>query len=137
MGFFKRNKKQQDALDQAEQTLNKGLSGLFVKSIIPKEQREQMNAGLQSARNAQTAAQGHIPVTAMGTVLTIQDTGKLVNFDPIVVMTLDILENSGARYQKTMETLVPKMHIPRPGDRIGLGTHPSRPSEWIYMGPLN
>ncbi|WP_225999132.1 hypothetical protein [Paenibacillus sp. BJ-4] len=34
---------------------------------------------------------------------------KIVNFDPIVVLVLDVTEASGSRYQKTLETLVSKL----------------------------
>lgn len=136
MGFFNRNKKQEDRLEQADRALNKGISGLFIKGLIPKEQREQMQAGVNAAKQAQSAASGQIPVTATATVLSVTDTGKLVNFDPMVVLVLDVTEQSGAHYQKTLETLVSKMQVPRPGDRVALGQHPSDPASFIYMGPL-
>lgn len=137
MGFFKRNKKEQNHIEQADQVVNKGLSGLFMKSIVPKEQRDQINASLEIARQAQSSASGQIPITATAQVISVQDTGKLVNFDPIIVLVLDVTENSGTRYQKTLETLVSKMHIPRSGDRIGLGVHPSSPADFIYMGIIS
>ncbi|MNN99621.1 hypothetical protein D3C81_2193110 [compost metagenome] len=62
------------------------------------------------------------------------DTGKLINFDPIVILTLDVRESSGAVYPKTLETLVSKLQIPRVGDQVGLGHHPANPAELIYMG---
>lgn len=73
-------------------------------------------------------------MAATAVVISVTDTGKLVNFDPIVVLVLDVTEVSGNRYQKTLETLVSKLQIPRPGDVVGLGSNPANPSELIYMG---
>ena len=137
MGYFKQNKKEQDHVEQADQVMNKGLSGLLMKSMIPKQQRDQINTSLEMARQAQSSVSGQIPITATAQVISVKDTGKLVNFDPIIVLVLDVTENNGTRYQKTLETLVSKMNIPRPGDRIGLGIHPSSPADFIYMGIIS
>lgn len=137
MKFFKKKAESTDRLQQADQALNKGLSSMLIKGLVPKEHRQQMNAGLESAKQMQAASSGRAAITAMATVVSVQDTGKLVNFDPIVVLTLEVIENNGARYSHTMETLVSKMQIPRPGDVIGLGTHPAYPTSFIYMGLLD
>ncbi|GGJ30853.1 hypothetical protein [Paenibacillus hunanensis] len=137
MKFFKKKSEPTDRLQQADAALNKGLSGMLIKGLVPKEQRQQMSDGLEAAKQMQAAASGSVAITAMGTIVSVKDTGKLVNFDPIVLLTMDVVENSGSRYSHTMETLVPKMQIPRPGDVIGLGTHPAHPSSFIYMGPLD
>lgn len=137
MKFFKKKADSNDRLQQADQVLNKGLSGMLIKGLIPQEHRQHMNAGLEAAKQRQCASSGQVAITAMATVVSITDTGKLVNFDPIVVLSLNVVENRGDRYSHTMETLVPKMQIPRPGDVIGLGTHPAHPSSFIYMGPLD
>ncbi|KAF6636826.1 hypothetical protein H6F38_06220 [Paenibacillus sp. EKM208P] len=134
MNFFGKKKKQQDAIEQADQLMNKGLSGLFMKGLVPKEHREQINQSLNSARQAQTAANGGLSMAATAVVISVTDTGKLVNFDPIVVLVLDVMEVSGNRYPKTLETLVSKLQIPRPGDTVGLGSNPVNSSELIYMG---
>ncbi|WP_258012458.1 hypothetical protein [Paenibacillus sp. F4] len=42
MNFFGKKKKQQDAIEQADQLMNKGLSGLFMKGLVPEEHREQI-----------------------------------------------------------------------------------------------
>ncbi|MEC0242346.1 hypothetical protein P4H66_21290 [Paenibacillus dokdonensis] len=135
MGWFGKKKNQQDALEQADQMLNKGLSGMMMKGFVPKQHRDAINQGLEQARQAQMAAGGSVSVTATATVLSIRDTGKLINFDPIVILELDITESDGSRYQKTLETLVSKLQIPRVGEHVGLGQHPANPTEFIYMGP--
>lgn len=137
MGLFGKKNKSDNALDQADQLMNKGLTGMLMKGFIPKEQRDRMNQSLASAKNAQLAEAGGLPITATGIVISVTDTGKLVNFDPIVILVLQVTEQEGTQYQKSMETLVSKMQIPRPGDRVGLGQHPANPAELIYMGLLS
>ncbi|PYE49615.1 hypothetical protein HUB98_10210 [Paenibacillus barcinonensis] len=137
LGWFTRKNKQEDALARAERTINSGLTGLMMKGFVPKEHRDAINQGLDSAKQAQLAASGSLPLMATGTVLSVSDTGKLINFDPIVVLVLEVTEKNGLTYQRTMETLVSKLQIPRSGDRVGLGQHPANPSELIYMGLLS
>lgn len=136
MGWFGKKKNQQDALEHADKVLNKGLTGMMMKGFVPKEHRDAMNQSLEQAKQAQLAGGGSIPVTAKATVLSVRDTGKLINFDPIVILELDVTETDGKQYQKTLETLVSKLQIPRPGDCVGLGHHPANPHELIYMGPV-
>ncbi|RXZ78488.1 hypothetical protein EBB07_26755 [Paenibacillaceae bacterium] len=135
--WFRKKKTPEEALEYADNMMNKGLSGMFMKGLVPKEHRDQINHSLSAAKNAQLAATGAAPLVATAVVVSIADTGKLVNFDPMVVLVLDVTETSGSSYQTTMETLVSKLQIPRPGDRIGLAHHPVNPSELIYMGLLS
>ncbi|MBT2293641.1 hypothetical protein J7E73_32025 [Paenibacillus albidus] len=137
MGIFGKRNKGKDALEQADQLMNKGLSGLMVKGFVSKGHRELMNQSLNTAKEAQLAASGALPIIATAKVLSVVDTGKLINFDPIVIVTLDVRETSGAVYQKTLETLVSKLQIPRVGDQVGLGHHPANPAELIYMGLIS
>ncbi|GGH47713.1 hypothetical protein GCM10008014_11210 [Paenibacillus silvae] len=137
MGWFTRENKQEDAIAKADRTINSGLTGLLMKGFVPKEHRDAINQSLDSAKQAQLAASGSLPLTATGTVLSVSDTGKLINFDPIVVLVLEVTETNGLTYQRTMETLVSKLQIPRTGDLVGLGQNPANPSELIYMGLLS
>lgn len=134
MGWFGKKNKQEDAIAKADKMMNKGLTGMMMKGFVSKEHREAINQSLDSAKQAQLAASGSLPLTATATVITITDTGKLINFDPIVVLVLDVTEPNGNQYQRTLETLVSKMQIPRVGDRVGLGKNPANPTELIYMG---
>lgn len=134
MGWFGRKNKQEDAIAKADTLMNKGLTGMLMKGMVPKQHRNAINQSLDSARQAQLAASGSLPIAATATVASVTDTGKLINFDPIVVLVLDVTETDGSRYRRTLETLVSKMQIPRAGDRVGLGKNPANPAELIYMG---
>lgn len=137
MGWFGRKNKQEDAIAKADTLMNKGLTGMLMKGMVPKQHRDAINQSLDSARQAQLAASGSLPMAATATVVSVTDTGKLINFDPIVVLVLDVTETDGSRYQRTLETLVSKMQIPRAGDRVGLGQNPANPAELIYMGLIS
>ncbi|WP_139993108.1 hypothetical protein [Paenibacillus paridis] len=136
MGLFGKSKKQKDPLEEADRIANKGFTGLMMKGFVPKQHRDLINQSLSSAKQAQMAASGGVTLAATAIVQSVTDTGKLVNFDPIVVIVLNVTETNGSSYQKTMETLVSKLQIPRPGDTVGLGYNPANPVELIYMGLL-
>ncbi|MFB7159903.1 MULTISPECIES: hypothetical protein [unclassified Lysinibacillus] len=136
MGWFSKKKHAQDNLEKADQVLNKGLSGMMMKGLIPKQHREAMNQSIEQTRQAQMATGGSVPITATAIVLSVRDTGKLINFEPVVILELEVTETRGSRYTKTLETLVSKLQVPRAGDHIGLGQHPANPAELIYVGPM-
>jgi hypothetical protein len=136
MGWFGKKKSPQDALEKADQMMNKGLTGMMMKGFVPKEHRNAINQSLEQAKQAQMAATGALALTATAKVRTVRDTGKLINFDPVVILELDVTENDGSQYTKTLETLVSKLQIPRAGDIIGLAQHPANSSELVYMGPI-
>ncbi|MGG3505826.1 hypothetical protein ABES58_10115 [Paenibacillus lautus] len=136
MGWFGKKKNPQDALEKADKMMNKGLSGMMMKGFVPKEHRNAINQSLEQAKQAQMAATGALALTATAKVRTVRDTGKLINFDPVVILELDVTENDGSQYTKTLETLVSKLQIPRAGDIIGLAQHPANSSELVYMGPI-
>ena len=135
-GLFGKKKEPQDRLEQAEKLMNKGMSGLVMKTMVSKGHRDLINQSLDTAKQAQLASSGTVPLSATAIVISVTDTGKLLNFDPIVVLVLNVTENDGSTYQKTLETLVSKIQIPRPGDRVGLGHNPANPAELMYMGLL-
>ncbi|MEC0307462.1 hypothetical protein P4H67_11940 [Paenibacillus lautus] len=136
MGWFGKKKSPQDALEKADKMMNKGLTGMMMKGFVPKEHRNAINQSLEQAKQAQLAATGALAITATAKVRTVRDTGKLINFDPVVILELDVTENDGSQYTKTLETLVSKLQIPRAGDIIGLAQHPANSSEFVYMGPI-
>jgi hypothetical protein len=131
--LFGKKKKDENPIDHADKVMNKGLSGLMMKGFVPKEHRDRINEGLNSARNAQLSSSG-IPVEATAIVEEVMDTGKLINFDPIVVLKLKVTDRNSKSHDITLETLVSKLQIPRIGDQVGLGLHPTKQGEWIYMG---
>ncbi|MEO3755239.1 hypothetical protein [Streptomyces sp. B6B3] len=69
--------------------------------------------------------------TTSAVVVTISDTGKLVNFDPVVDL---VLQPTGASDRIALQTIVSKLRIPRAGDRVLLVADPARPAGYLYAG---
>ncbi|MDX2683493.1 hypothetical protein [Streptomyces soliscabiei] len=70
--------------------------------------------------------------TVPAVVVSISDTGKLVNFDPVVNL---VVQPTGAAVgQVTLQTLVSKLRIPRAGDQVLLLADPANPGGYLYGG---
>jgi hypothetical protein len=69
--------------------------------------------------------------TTPAVVVSIADTGKLVNFDPVVDL---VLQPSGAADHVALQTIVSKLRIPRVGDQVLLIADPGRPGGYLYAG---
>lgn len=64
------------------------------------------------------------------TIKAITDTGTLVNFNPQVVIDMEIAVEGQAAYADQLTTSVPQIHIPliQPGNTIGVRVDPADPS---------
>ncbi|MEV0646386.1 hypothetical protein AB0I28_14080 [Phytomonospora sp. NPDC050363] len=69
--------------------------------------------------------------TIPAAVVSIADTGRLVNFDPIVDL---VLQPVGATERLAMQTIVSKLQIPRVGDQVLLVADPAQPGAYLYAG---
>ncbi|WP_319637735.1 hypothetical protein [Streptomyces milbemycinicus] len=69
--------------------------------------------------------------TVPAVVVSIGDTGRLVNFDPVVDL---VLQPSGTTDRTTVQTVVSKLRIPRTGDQVLLIADPARPGGYLYAG---
>ena len=90
-----KNNDPEKALNDAEKKLNKGFTGFAAKAFLGKDYVDQMNQGLAMGheaidmqKSAQNLSMAGIPATAK--VISIQDTGELINFDPVVILQLDV-----------------------------------------------
>lgn len=128
--FGKNSKDPKTALNEAEKKLNKGFTGFATKAFLGKDYVNQMNQGIAMGHEAvdmqstsMNLSQNGIPAAAK--VISIQDTGQLINFDPIVVMQLEITPQIGVPFQTTAKTIVSKIAIPRVGDTINIRYSPT------------
>lgn len=136
MGLFSRKSREERAeegMRKAEDIVaGRGLTGRLAKGFIGSENAAQMGEGLQAARDAQAAAavlaSGEPPVRA--TVTGLADTGKLINFDPVVVLTATLEDGQAV----SLQTLVSKLQIPRVGDAVNLVENPGQPGTYVYGG---
>ncbi|MFJ2261805.1 hypothetical protein ACIOKD_26295 [Streptomyces sp. NPDC087844] len=70
--------------------------------------------------------------TIPAVVVSIGDTGKLVNLDPVVDL---VVQPSGAATDPVpLRTIASKLRIPRTGDQVLLIADPARPGGYLYAG---
>jgi hypothetical protein len=136
--MFNSGKKKDDdskkALENASNIVNKGLMGGLAKAFMGQDFVNQTNAAIQmgnqaldSAAIAQSVAQNGAEAAA--DVLSIVDTGATVNMNPVVVLTLKVKPASGAEFQTAAQAMIPRISIPRAGDKLKTKYHPANPSQ--------
>jgi hypothetical protein len=126
------------ALDKADKTLNSGLTGALTKGFMGKDFVNKMNQSIDMGKSAigdmqqsQLLAQTGMDATAE--VLSIQDTGVLVNYNPVVVLQLKVTPTYGAGFETTGQSMVSKIAIPRIGDKIKIKYNPANPTQILVM----
>lgn len=139
--MFGKNKKSKDpekALKDAEKKLNSGFAGFATKAFIGKDKLQQVNQGIAMGQEAVEMQKANmdlnqfgIPATAK--VKSIKDTGQLVNFDPLVIMQLEVIPQIGVPYQITTKTIVSKIAIPRVDDTINIKYSPTDPTKIVII----
>jgi len=81
------------------------------------------------AGKAQLAQTG-LPAT--GSLLQVQQTGRMVNFNPEVAVTVQVTHpNTGASYQVQTTAVVPQISIPQiqPGAQVQVRINPNNPMD--------
>lgn len=128
----------QKALDNANKTLNKGLTGFMTKAFMGKDFTDQMNAGLakgQEALDMQKMYQNpeQFGLQASAVVVSIQDTGELINYNPVVLIQLNVTPQYEPPFETTVKTMVSKIAIPRVGDTINIKYSPADHTKIIVI----
>ena len=136
MGIFRRSRKtreEQAAEIAGKVASGKGFYGRATRAFLGNEDfaRVQQSIGAyNSGRDVQQLLAMGAP-TIPAAVVSIGDTGKLVNFDPVVDL---VLQPSGTTAPITLQTIVSKLRIPRAGDQVLLIADPARPGGYLYAG---
>lgn len=137
-GINKKIKEMQDdpkkALEHADKTLNKGVSGFMTKTFMGKDFTDKMNAGLNTAKKAMDVnnlSQTGMPGSA--TVTSIADTGQMINYDPIVTLGLDVQPAYGVEFKASGNVMVSKIAVPRVGDKINIKYSAVNPNEFVIV----
>jgi hypothetical protein len=136
------NKKQEEdpqkALDNAKKSLNKGLSGGLTKAFMGKDFVDKMNsamdqgqAALDGVKAGEWLAQNGADATAE--VVSIADTGSMINMNPVVMLVLKVQPAAGAAFDTAGQTVVSKIAIPRVGDKIKIKYNPATPAQFIVV----
>jgi hypothetical protein len=128
----------QKALDNARGSLNNGLVGGLTKAFMGTDFVDKMNSTMDQGQSAiDSVAQGQwlaqAGLDATADVLSIADTGKLINFNPVVMLALNVQPAMGAGFQTAGETLVSKIAIPRVGDKIKIKYNPAAPTQFVVV----
>jgi len=134
MGLFgNRKSRQERGLEIANKVASgKGFMGRATKAFVGGEdfaKLQQSIGALNNGINAQQLLAMGVPTT-QAEVVSLADTGRLVNFDPVVDLVVALA--SGERL--AMQAIVSKVAIPRPGDQILLVANPQQPGTWLYAG---
>ena len=138
--MFGRNieKDPQKALDNAKKTMNSGLTGGITKAFMGKDFVNDMNntmdkgqAALDMQKSGYWLAQSGMPATAV--VESIEDTGQLVNMNPIVKLSLKVTPQMGVPFDATGTAMVSKIAIPRKGDTINIKYNPADPTQFAVV----
>jgi len=127
----------QKALDQANKTLNNPLLKGVTKAFMGKdfvEQTDNAMAQAQSAIDMQKQFQNPEGMETTAVVTAIQDTGKSINDNPVVVLTLTINAAYGGTIPNvTGETIVSRIAVPRAGDTIRIKYNPTNPMQFTVI----
>jgi hypothetical protein len=136
--FKKPEKDPQKALDDAKNSLNKGLMGGLTKAFMGKEFVNEMNtaidqgqAALNGVQQGQWLAQNGTDATAL--VVSVQDTGATVNMNPVLLLVLKVTTAAAVTFDITAQTMVSRIAIPRPGDTIKIKYNPANPQQLIVV----
>jgi hypothetical protein len=127
-----------DAINDADKALNSGVSGFMAKTFMGKDFMDKANAGLDMAKQytdydgkkAQLMATG-LPGTAE--VLSIADTGALVNYNPVVQLKLKVQPQFGPEFVVDIQSAVSKIAIPRVGDKLNVKYNPANQTDLIII----
>jgi hypothetical protein len=126
------------ALENAEKTLNTGITGALTKGFMGKDFVNQMNqsinmgkGAMENVQMAQILAQSGMEGSAE--VLAIEDTGALVNFNPVVKLSLKVEPSYGAAFETTGQSMVSKIAIPRVGEKIKIKYNPSDTTQFVVV----
>lgn len=135
MGLFgnRKSRDERGAEIAGKVASGKGFYGRMTKAFVGAEDFSRIQGAIGAFTNGVDVqamiAAGVPPVPA--TVVSIQDTGQLVNFDPVVELVVQLADEN----RVGLRTLVSKLHIPRAGDAIRLVADPRLPGAYLYAGP--
>lgn len=123
------------ALNEAQNMVEgKGFLGWLTRLFMPRSSLNEMQASLRMTQDSLDTLEMQQRVAGTGqaasaTVKSVQDTGALINDNPVVVLTLEVKPELGAPFEATLQTPVSKIAIPRVNDEIDVKYNPTNTSE--------
>ena len=134
------DKSPEEALNDGRKSINSGISGGLTKAFMGQEFVDKMNnamdqgqAAIDMQKNGNMLAMTGIEGSAE--VVAIEDTGTLINMNPVVKLTLKVTPAVPglAAFDTVGQTTVSKIAIPRKGDTIKIKYNMANPSEFVVM----
>jgi hypothetical protein len=138
---FKKNQENdpQKALENARNTVNKGLMGGLTKAFMGQGFVDKMNsamdqgqAAIDNVNNLNWLAQNGLDATAE--VHSVLDTGATINMNPVVELKLTVTPVAGPAFETTTRTMVSRIAVPRKGDKISIKYNPADASQILVLG---
>lgn len=134
MGMFgKRVSREERGLEIANKVASgKGFYGRMTKAFVGAEDFGRIQ-GAVGALNTGIDVQAMVAMgapTVPATVISIMDTGQLVNNDPIVDLVVQLADE----HRTALRTIVSKLRIPRVGETVQLLADPRQPGAHLYAG---
>lgn len=134
------NENPQEALDEGRKSLNKGITGGLTKAFMGQEFVDKMNDAMdkgQSAIDMQKSGNmlAMTGVEGSAVVVAIEDTGTLINMNPVVKLTLKVTPSVPGMppFDTVGQTAVSKIAIPRKGETIKIKYNVANPAEFIVL----
>ena len=72
-----------------------------------------------------------MPATAV--VESIEDTGSLINMNPVVKLTLKVTPQYGAAFDTVGTSMVSKIAIPRKGETVNIKYNPADTTQFVIV----
>jgi hypothetical protein len=134
MGLFgnRRNRAERGFEIANKVASGKGFYARMTKAVVGAEDFARLQGAIDAANNGidvQAMVAAGVP-TVPGTVVAIEDTGQLVNVDPIVDLVVQLPDES----RTTLRTIVSRLRVPRDGEKVRLVAHPRQPGAYLYAG---
>lgn len=110
----------------------KGFYGRMTKAVVGAEDFGRIQGAVGAMNNGidvQAMVAMGVP-TVPATVVSVADTGQLVNFDPIVDLVVQLADET----RVALRTIVSKVRIPRAGEAVRLVADPRQPGAYLYAG---
>ena len=134
MGMFKDIKKMSDQGKDMQKQQGKRTGMIGMLRDMP-DTINQASAAVDDAMALQAKMQAEQQLLTTGTpgratITSLQDTGALINFNPQVILDLQVAVEGKDPYAAQLTTAVPQVYLARlqPGASVGVRTDPSDPS---------
>ena len=129
----------EEALKDGRKAINKGITGGLTKAFMGQEFVDKMNSAMDQGqatidmqKSGNMLAMTGMDATAV--VVAIEDTGAMINMNPVVKLSLKVTPAMGMPAFDTVgEVAVSKIAIPRNGDSIKIKYDVTNPSHFTVM----